>query len=369
MLNFDPKIAYNDLPPLPPEVDLETKAILKLCTAARVSIEGLKQMGKSIPNEAVLINTIPLLEAQASSEIENIVTTTDQLFRYADANQKNADSATKEALRYGTALREGSNNISRKPLCAATAVQVCRTIKGMDMDIRNSRVYIGNKAAERVVYTPPEGEDVLRAKLLNWEKFLHESKDLDPLVRMAAGHYYFEAIHPFTDGNGRTGRVLNILYLVDKGLLDVPVLYLSRYIIQHKADYYRLLLNVTAKGEWHPWIEFMLTAVNETAQWTKEKVESIGALHEATKEFIREEHIGVYTYELVEQLFMQPYIRIGNLVEANIGHRETVSKYLKELVDAGVLEERKEGREKLFLNVRFLELMQSDGNKFRTFNL
>jgi Fic family protein len=368
MMNFDPKIPYDDLPALPPAQDLETKEILKLCTSARVALEGLRQMGKTIPNEGVLINTIPLLEAQASSEIENIVTTTDRLFRFADTNQKNADSATKEALRYRSALRQGSKVIAQRPLSAATAIEVCRTIKDADMNIRKSPVYIGNKAAERVVYTPPNGQDVLRAKLLNWEKFLHADETIDPLIRMAAGHYQFEAIHPFTDGNGRTGRILNILYLVDKGLLDVPVLYLSRYIIQHKADYYRLLLEVTTKGEWQPWIEFMLRAVAETALWTRQKVEAVHKLNQATKEFVKEWHAGIYTFELVEQLFMQPYVRISNLVTAGVAHRETASKRLKELCATGVLEERKEGRDKLFLNVRFLELLQSDSNEFRAFD-
>lgn len=368
-MKFDPNIPCNDLPLLPPDQELDTKEILNLCIAASRSLAGLRQMGKIIPNEAVLINTIPLLEAQASSEIENIVTTADRMFRYVDTRTKNADPATKEALRYGTALREGSDAIRNKPLCTATAVQICTTIKNADMDIRRvPGTSLANESTKAIIYTPPVGEDVLREKLSNWEQFLHEHEKLDPLIRMAVGHYQFEAIHPFTDGNGRTGRILNILYLVDKGLLDVPVLYLSRYIIQHKADYYRLLLNVTTKGEWLPWIAYMLKAVDETARWTNDKIVAVNKLHNATRNFVQAKLPNIYRYELVEQLFMQPYVRIGNLVDAGIGHRETASKYLKDLCDSGVLEARKEGREKLFLNVRFLELLQSDGNEFRAFN-
>ena len=368
-MEFDPSTPYNDLPLLPPAQELDTKEILKLCIAASRRSQALKQVGKTIPNEAVLINTIPLLEAQASSEIENIVTTTDRMFRYVDTDSKNADPATKEALRYGTALREGSEAISKKPLCPDTAIQICKTIKNADMDIRRvPGVSLANDATKAVIYTPPVGAELIRDKLDNWANFLHDNHDLDPLIRMAVGHYQFEAIHPFTDGNGRTGRILNILYLVEQGLLDVPVLYLSRYIIQNKADYYRLLLNVTTTRRMAPWITYMLKAVDETASWTRKKVDAVKKLHEATRRFVQTKHSAIYKYELVEQLFIQPYVRIGNLVDAGIGHRETASKYLKDLCESGVLEERKEGREKLFLNVRFLELLQSDGNGFRGFD-
>ena len=197
----------------------------------------LKTSGQLIPNQAVLINSIPLLEAQASSEIENIVTTTDKLFRFANESGAQADPATKEALRYRTALIEGFEMLRRRPVSTSTAIAVCSTIKGVELDIRATPgTAMMNEATGAVIYTPPEGQNLLRHQLANWERFIHEAEDIDPLIRLAVMHYQFEAIHPFVDGNGRTGRVLNLLYLVDKGLLDIPVLYLSRYIIANKAS-------------------------------------------------------------------------------------------------------------------------------------
>jgi Fic family protein len=244
MPSFDPARAYNDLPPLPPRADLETRAVLKAC------IEASRAVAE--PNQDVLINTIPLLEARASSEIENIVTTTDQIFRYAQPDREAlADPATKEALRYRTALRRWVEVLKKRPLAMATAVEVCRTWLGVNLDIRRvPGTALVNEATGEVVYTPPEGEAVLQTLLVNWERFLHDSEDLDPLVRMAVAHYQFEAIHPFSDGNGRTGRILNLLLLIERELLELPVLYLSRAIIRQKADYYRLLLAVTARGAW-----------------------------------------------------------------------------------------------------------------------
>lgn len=369
-MTFDPSRAFNDLPALPPKQELETRAILKLCTEARVALAQLKELGQSMPNQAVLINTLPLLEAQASSEIENIVTTTDQLFRFSDEKSNQADASTKEALRYRTALQEGFQSLGQRPLNTNTAVEICTQIKGSVHDIRRvPGITLMNDQTGEVIYTPPEGEAIIREKLANWERFIHgefnnNGEELDPLVRMAVGHYQFEAIHPFTDGNGRTGRVLNILYLVDQGLLELPVLYLSRYIIQHKDDYYRLLLSVTKEGDWQPWLVFMLTAVKETAQWTADKIRVVKALVEHTANYVRETEPSLYSRELVEQTFIQPYCRISNLVDAGIAHRETASKYLKELSKMGVLEEIKVGREKLFVHPKFLRLLTTDSNKF-----
>jgi len=247
MPSFNPDQPYNALPALPPKQELETRAIWKLCTEARVALAELKQVGELISNQSILINTIPLLEAQASSEIENIVTTSDQLFRFADADINNGtnqtDPAIKEALRYRTALYQGFHALQKRPLNASLAVKLCCTIKGSDLDIRRvPGTTLANDRTSEVIYTPPAGEAILRQLLANWEQFLHNHDEIDPLVRMAVAHYQFETIHPFTDGNGRTGRLLNILYLVDQKLLSLPVLYLSRHIIQNKADYYRLLL-------------------------------------------------------------------------------------------------------------------------------
>ena len=368
MENFDPRLPYDALPLLPPKADIETKAILKACTAARVALEALRMSGRLIPNQAVLINTIPLLEAQASSEIENIVTTMDALFKYADSNPEHADHATKEALRYRTALRQGVAALKDKPLSTSTAVAVCTQIKGVEMDVRRvPGTKLENQATGEIIYTPPEGETLLRDKLANWEIFIHDRDKIDPLIRMAVAHYQFEAIHPFTDGNGRTGRVLNQLMLIDEKLLDAPVLYLSRFIIRNKADYYRLLLDVTAKEAWEPWILYMLTGVMETAQWTSLKIAAINDLIAQTVEYVRGKAPKIYSRELIDLTFVQPYCRIPNLVDAGVAKRQTASVYLKELVEIGVLQESQLGREKLFVHPKFLQLLMSDNHQFTSY--
>lgn len=323
------------------------------------AIAELKQAGGLIPNQAVLINSIPLLEAQASSEIENIVTTTDRLFQFADNREALADPATKEALRYRRALRDGFESLAKHPLTTRTAVDICRTIKGVGMDVRRTPgTALMNDRTSEVIYTPPQGAALIRDKLANWERFLHGAEEFDPLVRMAIGHYQFEAIHPFNDGNGRTGRVLNLLYLVDIGLLDIPVLYLSKAIIEAKQDYYRLLLAVSTEQAWEPWILFMLDAVRRTAQWTTSRIKAIRILIDETAARMRQEAPGIYSRELAELIFVQPYCRITNVVDAGIAQRQTASVYLKQLADIGLLKEVKVGREKLFINPSLLQALR-----------
>ncbi len=208
-----------------------------------------------------------------------------------------------------------------------------------------------NDATAEVVYTPPQGEDLIRELLADWERFIHNQEETDPLIRMAVMHYQFEAIHPFTDGNGRTGRILNLLFLIEKELLELPILYLSRYIIRNKQDYYRLLLSVTLEKQWEEWIVYMLTAVKETAEWTTKKIRDIKQLMDSTVAQVRSEMPTVYSRELVELIFKQPYCRISNVVEAGIAQRATASKTLKELVGKGILVEITVGREKIFVSV------------------
>ncbi|MBD3646017.1 MAG: Fic family protein [Pseudomonadales bacterium] len=362
---FDPAQPWNELPSLPPAQELETHATLKAAITAHRALAALKEAGDLIPNQAMLINTIPLLEARSSSEIENILTTTDALFRELQLGETNTDPATKEALRYGTALWEGVESLKVRPVCTNTAIDICSTIKGSHMDIRRvPGTQLRNPVTEEVIYTPPEGQALLRDKLANWEAFLHAEDDVDPLIRMAVAHYQFEAIHPFTDGNGRTGRVLNLLYLVEKELLSIPVLYLSRYIIQYRADYYRLLREVTAQGNWEPWIVYMLTAVANTAMWTRSKISAVRDLLEHTATYVRACAPRIYSRELIDVVFAQPYCRIHNLVDAGIAKRQTASEYLKKLVDMGVLVEEKRGRDKLFVQPKLLELLTLDSHEF-----
>ena len=364
MSDFDPSKPFNELPLLPPPAeDIESTPILKKCIAARVALAELKQAAELIPNAAVLVNALPLLEARASSEIENIVTTTDKLFEFADIAEDRADSATKEALRYRTALYEGTKMVRRGMLSIDMAIQICSTIKNLELDIRDdSGTKLSNRKTGEVIYTPPVGQQLLYAKLENWADFMHRNTDLDPLVRMAVQHYQFEAIHPFTDGNGRTGRIINILFLVEQGLLDSPILYLSRHIIQHKRDYYRLLLNVTRNQAWDDWIMFILNGVEQTCSWTTDKIKAIRELMQHTGQYVQMRLPKTYSWELVEALFKQPYCRINNLVAAGVAKRQTASVYLKQLTDIGVLRELKSGRETLFVHPKYIELLTGDEN-------
>lgn len=356
---FRPEHPYNDLPPLPPREDVETKTVLKACIAARAALAELRVSGQLIPNQSVLINSIPLMEAQASSEIENIVTTTDRLFRFANESADQADPATKEALRYRTALNEGFQSLRDRPVSTSTAIAICRTIKGVDLDIRSTPgTALINEATGAVIYTPPEGQELLRGKLANWERYIHETEEIDPLIRLAVMHYQFEAIHPFTDGNGRTGRILNLLYLVDKGLLDIPVLYLSRYIIGNRRAYYDRLLAVTTQGAWEAWVLYMLEAVRETSDWSTARIRAIRDLLDQTAERIRRDLPKIYTRELAEVIFVNPYCRISDLVQAGIAKRQAASVYLKALADNGLLQEVKAGRENLYINPALLALLR-----------
>lgn len=354
---------YNELPTLPPAIEVETRAVLRQCITARAALAELKQAAELIPNQSMLINTLPLLEARASSEIENIVTTTDELFRYV-GNEAHANSATKEALRYSRSLFEGFKALRQTPLNTRTAEQVCTAIKGVEMTVRRTPgTTLKNDGTGETIYTPPEGEALLRDLLANRERYLHNETELDPLIRMAVGHYQFEAIHPFTDGNGRAGRVLNSLFLIQENLLTLPILYLSRYIIQNKADYYRLLLQVTREQEWEPWLLYILKGVEETASWTTAKIAAIRALSDQTTEHVRTSLPKVYSHELVSLLFELPYCRISNLTEAGIAKRQTASLYLKQLVEIGVLNEVSAGKEKLFINPRLMQLLTRDSNQ------
>jgi Fic family protein len=362
--DFNPSLPYNELPELPPPADrIESTAILKRCINARVSLAELKQAAELIPNSAVLVNALPLLEARASSEIENIVTTTDKLFEFADIAEDRADAATKEALRYRTALYEGTKMVQRGMLTTDMAIQICSTVKGMELDIRaETGTTLKSRLSGEVVYTPPVGQELLIRKLDNWAEFMHRSTEFDPLVRMAVQHYQFEAIHPFADGNGRTGRILNILFLVQLGLLDSPILYLSRYIIQNKAAYYRLLHKVTMDQDWAAWIMYVLDGVEETCTWTTDKIKSIRELMDHTGKYVQAELPKIYSREFVELLFRQPYCRIGNLVDAGIAKRQTASMYLKRLCEIGVLREVKSGRENIFVHPKYIELLTGEEN-------
>lgn len=355
---------YNAIPLLPPPVDLETRAVFKQCILSRAALAELKQAAGLIPNPAMLINTLPLLEAQASSAIENIVTTKDRLFQFRDFGER-ADPNTKEALRHSQALLLGFEDLAKKPLTTRTAEMICTHLKGVEMQVRRvPGTTLANDRTGEIIYTPPVGEALLRDLLANWERFLHNERDIDPLVRMAAAHYQFEAIHPFTDGNGRTGRVINSLFLIQEELLTLPILYLSRYIIANKADYYQLLLNVTREQAWEPWILYVLKGVEETATWTTAKIAAIRALQEHTVAHVKRHAEKIYSRELVDIIFEQPYCRIVNITSSGLAERHAAARYLKRLVEIGVLKETLMGKDKLFIHPKLMRLLTQDSNEF-----
>lgn len=360
---------YDALPLLPPAIDqIESRAVLKACINARAALGELRQAGELIPNQSMLISLLPILEARASSEIENIVTTTDKLFQHAYQPEANADPATKEALRYSRALFHGYEDLQYLPLTTRTLENLCSIIKGVDMSIRRTPgTALVNDQTGRIVYTPPEGEERLRGLLANWETFINTPNDLDPVVRMAVAHYQLEAIHPFSDGNGRTGRIVNSLILIQDGLLTLPILYLSRYIIRNKSEYYRLLQAVTAEGAWEEWVLYIVRGIEDTALWTTAKISAMRQLMEQTAEHVRTLLPKIYRHELISLIFERPYCRIADLIERGLAKRQTASIYLKSLVGIGVLEEVSVGKEKLFLNARLMSLLQYETHDFPPF--
>ena len=359
-MSFDATTPFN-LPNLPPDADVETRRILRHCIAARVALEKLRVSGQYIPNQKILIHSLPMLEAQASSQIENIVTTTDLMFRFAGKAEHTASPATKGALRYEAALQRGFEMLAHKPVSTSMAVEVCRMIKGAGLDIRKSTgTRLINDVTGKILYTPPEGEELLRSKLADWERYIHETKHLDPLIRFAIMHYQFEAIHPFIDGNGRSGRIIALLYLVDQGLLDIPVLYFSAYILKNRSLYYRYLHEVTTDGAWEQWILFMMEAVRDTAERTTHQIHRIKDLLNNTVDMMRQQVPKIYSRELAEILFLHPYCRVSDVVKAGIAKRQTASLYLNTLVANGLVAKQRVGRENLYINRSLLTLLVSE---------
>lgn len=358
-MSWDPTRPYNDLPALPPEQrDVETRSVLKAVVESRAALASLNMATELIPNPSVLINTLPLLEAQASSEIENIVTTTDALFKAAQIASGEQDPAVKETLRYRGALRSGYESMQARALTTQTAIDVCSEIKGFQMDVRKlPGTRIVNPTTGEIVYSPPEGSGIISDKLSNWERFIHTEDSLDPIVKMAIAHYQFEAIHPFTDGNGRTGRILNILILQHAKLIRMPVLYLSRYIIAHKNDYYALLNAVTAGDGWEEWTLYMIEAVRQSAVSTTKKILAISELQRDFQANYSTNSLGMRHANFLNVLFSQPYCRIADVMGACQVSRLTASGWLDALAKEDILVKLKVGRERLFLNSEYLTLL------------
>ena len=331
----------------PPRGPLETPAVLRALVAAHRQLAELKGMARSIPNERLLVSTLSLQEAQSSSEIENIITTQDALYRY----QVQPGSVDPASLEVGFQAVRASGLLR-----LSTIVAVQATLEGNDAGLRRTPgTVLKNERSGEVVYEPPSPEKLpdLMAALVNW---IHADNDLDPLVRMAVMHHQFETIHPFYDGNGSTGRILNILFLVQAGLLDAPILYLSRYISQTKADYYAELQKVRDSGDWEGWLLYLLHGVAVTARHTTELVEQIARLLQKQKHAIRA-HYRFYSQDLINNIFYHPYTKVA-FVEHDLGvSRATASRYLDELAKGGILDKQRLGRENYYINRELVQLL------------
>lgn len=348
-MTFNRDQPYNDLPDLPPTGELETKSVMRKTTAAARALAELKGSGEVLPDQVVLINSLVLQEARVSSEIENIVTTNDQLYRAMEYDPT-ASPEAKEVIRYREALLSGYNLVLTRPLSTNLFIEVATIIRKVEAQIRRiPGTRIGTPSG-RVIYTPPEGETIIRDKLASLEQFIHSNEDLDPLVKLALMHYQFEAIHPFTDGNGRTGRILNILFLIHAGLLERPILYLSGYIIQNKDRYYEGLRRVTEEGAWEDWILYILDAVETTARDTRQKIWMIRRLIDSAVEVVQKNARGIYSRELIDEIFRRPYCKIGFVMESCGVTRQTASIYLQKLESLGLMKSMKAGREVYYVN-------------------
>ncbi|MDC7234403.1 MAG: Fic family protein [Spirochaetales bacterium] len=359
MNKFKPDTPYNKLPLLPPKSErIETIKILKQENRSRSAIAELKGIANIIPNQSILINAIILQEAKDSSEIENIITTQDELYKAISGNQRKYDSATKEVIYYREALCFGFRKIKERNIITVNdIISIQKELLKNDAGIRKTPgTSLINDRSGEVVYTPPQTEEIIRNLLGNLSEYLNDSND--SLTKMAVLHYQFESIHPFYDGNGRTGRIINILYLILKGYLDIPILYLSSYIIKNKSDYYRLLREVTSNENWEEWIIYILRGIEIVAKETIEKVLDIKSLLDSTVDKVKKELPKIYSKELVEELFVHPYCKIEFLTSVLGVERKAASRYLSQLQDIGILKEYKIGREKIFINVELLKVLK-----------
>jgi len=358
--NYNPERPYNELPLLPPDTDLETKAVLKKLITSSRALSELKGAITNLPNPTLFIDTIHLQEAQASSAIENIMTTQDELYMASIAEKKYHNPAIKEVMHYKDALWFGFQEIEKRPFLTTNLfIKITQIIKENTASIRNaSGTQLKNPATGTVIYTPPEGEQIIREKLKNLEDFIHADDRLDPLIKMAIIHYQFEAIHPFFDGNGRTGRIILLLYLKIAGLLNLPALYLSNYITKNKAAYYKNLRKVTEEGNWEDWIMYMLDMVEETSLKGRKQIIAIEALMQSMGAEIQESLPKVYSKGLVEALFRLPYTKRQQLEAEGLASLKTIGNYLIALEEKGFLKSTTVGKEKIYINYRLVAILR-----------
>jgi len=353
--------AYNDLPLLPPlSESIESNKILKQLVSSSVVLAELKGMVNILPNPTILLNAAILKEAKTSSEIENIITTQDRLYTALSAKGGQIDSATKEVLRYREALIYGMSFIKENEFLSVNAiVEIQHRLEGNNAGLRKlPGTALRNSKTGRVIYTPPDNLSDINRLLRNFEKYINERDSVPYLIKMAIQHYQFESIHPFYDGNGRTGRIINILFLMMSGLIDKPVLYLSGYIIENKSEYYTLLQEVRTKNNWEGWIIYMLKGVEYSARIALDQVITINKLLESTKEKVQRKSPKIYSSELIELLFEQPYCKSDFLEKRLSISRITAAKYLKELERIEVLQSHKVWKETIYVNKTLFELFR-----------
>ena len=347
-------------PKLPLKQELETTKVLKKAISANIALARLNGSTALIPNQAVLINSLILQEAKDSSEIENIITTHDDLYR-STIDQSNLSQSVKEVRHYGEALRQGFELVVQNELLLIKdIIKVQSILEKNDAGIRKQGdTKLKNDLTGEIIFTPPQLEKDIYNLLTNLEYYINtpELDQTDPLIKMAIIHHQFETIHPFYDGNGRTGRILNILFLVLNKLLELPVLYLSRYITNHKADYYRLLQNVRTEQNWEEWILFMLEGIEQTANQTINLIQKVDELMQQIANQIQQQSPKLYSKDLLEALFIHPYTKIEFIEKRLAVSRQTASKHLKQLENMGILNSTKLGNSKFFINHGFYELL------------
>lgn len=350
-----------DIPELPPTEFVESTAVLKAAAKAHRYLAELKGRAASIPNQGILLDTLSLQEAKASSEIENIVTTQDELFQVEATREVFGSAEAKEVARYNAALKQGYQRLLETGglITNNALIEIYQILKETTAEFRTLPGTVLKNDHDDVIYVPPQESTKILLFMRKLEAFINDSKecDLDPLVKMAIVHHQFESIHPFSDGNGRIGRILNVLYLTQQDLLEIPILYLSRYITQNKAGYYQLLQSTRDTGEWEPWVLYMLDAIYQTSKQTLFLVDQIKALMATYKKHMRTEHQKIYSQDLLNNLFKHPYTRIEYVVdELGVG-RQTAGRYLDQLAESGLIEKVTKGVNNYYINIPLVELL------------
>ena len=352
------------IPILPFRYDIETKAVLRQVAISSRALAELKGTVLSMPNTSILINTLSLQEAKDSSAVESIITTHDELFRASITKSSNVSPAAKEVQNYSSSLLYGYQKVKERGILTNNdIIEIYRKIKHNDSGFRNTPgTTLMNDLTKEIVYQPPQDAGTIKDLMSNLESYINnnELSDVDPLIKMCVIHHQFESIHPFSDGNGRTGRVVNILYLVLQGLLDIPVLYLSRFIIRNKSEYYHWLQAVREDpSNWESWILFLLKGIEVTARETVELVLKIKNLMMEYKHLIRNKLPKVYSQDLLNNLFRHPYTKIDFVCDELQVSRPTATSYLKQLSEINVLNKVKLGRDNFYINARLFNLLMN----------